>query len=210
MANEGTLGIAPAQRSSEDLSKEQLQRRMEEARADITQTVAEIKDTVVHGYESVKETISETLDWREQFKKRPVAWSAGALGAGFLAGYGIAALVKGNSEDRTDYERLESDANEPATSFTGARAEGEKGPGLLERFKQTEAYDRMRCEAATVGNRLVEEVSKAALEVALPALVGKLREWLNEALPQTPAPGTSPKVQPSSRSGYRPTLERND
>src|SRR6266576_3828321 len=100
MADEGTLGLARASDySTEDLSKAELQRRMDEARDSISQTVTEIKDTVVHQYEAVKETINETLDWREQFKKRPVAWSAGALGVGFFVGYGIAATIKGDGSE---------------------------------------------------------------------------------------------------------------
>src|SRR5882762_10775889 len=110
MADEGTLGLARASDHSEELSKAELQRRMDEARDSISQTVTEIKDTVVNQYESVKETISETLDWREQFKKQPVAWSAGAVGAGFIAGYGLAAVIKGphsgngNGHDHEEYQ----------------------------------------------------------------------------------------------------------
>src|SRR5260370_2192332 len=71
---------------------------MEEARDSIAQTVTEIKENVANQYQAVK----ETLDWREQFKKRPVAWSAGALGVGFVVGYSVAALVK--SEDDEDLD----------------------------------------------------------------------------------------------------------
>lgn len=60
---------------------------MEEARASISQTVEEIKDTVEDQYESVKETVSGVLDYREQFQKDPIVWSVGALSAGFALGY---------------------------------------------------------------------------------------------------------------------------
>ncbi|MBA2525618.1 MAG: hypothetical protein H0V18_07530, partial [Pyrinomonadaceae bacterium] len=71
MAEERTLGLARAREvEDEEVSKEELQLRMEEARDSITQTVTEIKETVVQQYETVK----DALDWREQFKKRPVAW----------------------------------------------------------------------------------------------------------------------------------------
>src|SRR6185503_5343533 len=103
MAEERTLGLARARDfSDEEPSKEELQRRMEEARDSISNTVTEIKDTVVNQYQSVKETINETLDWREQFRKRPLAWSAGALGLGLWTGYCIAGAIKGedDTEDR--------------------------------------------------------------------------------------------------------------
>src|SRR6476661_7829913 len=98
MAEERTLGLARAQDlTTEEPSKEELQRRMGEARDSITNTVTEIKETVANQVQAVK----DTLDWREQFKKRPVVWSAAALGAGFCTGYCIANYAKG---DDGDYE----------------------------------------------------------------------------------------------------------
>src|SRR5215204_6579810 len=98
MAEERTLGVARTQeRISEEPSKEELQRRMGEARDSISNTVTEIKETVANQVQAVK----DTLDWREQFKKRPVAWSAAAMGVGFAVGYCIAAYTKG--DDSYDY-----------------------------------------------------------------------------------------------------------
>src|SRR5215211_9454780 len=99
MAEERTLGLARAQdyTTSEEPSKEELQRRMDEARDSISSTVTEIKETVANQVQAVK----DTLDWREQFKERPVAWSAAALGAGFCTGYCIASYAKG---DDSGYE----------------------------------------------------------------------------------------------------------
>src|SRR4029453_982847 len=100
MAEERTLGLARASdRIEQRESKEELQRRLDQTRDSISQTVTEIKETVAHQVQAVK----DTLDWREQFKKRPVAWSAGALGAGFLTGYCIA-----NSFKDDDYYRYSS------------------------------------------------------------------------------------------------------
>src|SRR5678810_834424 len=96
MAEERTLGLARAQDyTAEEPSKEALQRRAEEARDSISSTVSEIKETVANQVQAVK----DTLDWREQFKKRPVAWSAAALGVGFCTGYCIANYAKGESSD---------------------------------------------------------------------------------------------------------------
>src|SRR4026209_2501032 len=94
MAEERTLGLARAyDETAEEPSKEELQRRLGEARDSITNTVTEIKETVANQVQAVK----DTLDWREQFKKRPVAWSAGAMGVGFAVGYCIANYAKGDS-----------------------------------------------------------------------------------------------------------------
>lgn len=200
MAEEGTLGLARASEpSSDEISKEHLQRRMDEARESISNTVTEIKDSVVHQYEAVKDTISETLDWREQFKKRPVAWTAGAVGAGFLTGYCVTSIIKGDSHnDRFaegyDQARLDfQPAHKPryatksvATGFVAQAepVEEDAGPGLLSRLQETPAYERVKNEASNFGGRLVDEASKAAQDILLPAAIGWLSHWLEGLIPQ--------------------------
>jgi ElaB/YqjD/DUF883 family membrane-anchored ribosome-binding protein len=100
MAEERTLGLARARETAgEEPSKEELQRRMEEARDSITNTVTEIKENVAQQVENVK----DALDWREHFKRQPVAWSLGAAGVGFFIGYGIAAALSGDDRDEIRY-----------------------------------------------------------------------------------------------------------
>src|SRR5512132_2629778 len=105
MAEERTLGLArarePREANDEELSKEELQRRMEEARDSITNTVTEIKENVAQQVENVK----DALDWREHFKRQPLAWSLGAAGVGFFVGYGIAAAITGDDRDEVRYSR---------------------------------------------------------------------------------------------------------
>ena len=78
-------------------SKVELQRRMEEARESISETVADIKSVVTHQYEEVRETVEtvragvgEVLDWRAEFDRNPLVWGAGAVSVGILVGFGIA------------------------------------------------------------------------------------------------------------------------
>ena len=52
------------------------------------------------------------------------------------------------------------------------------GPSLLERFKETQAYDRLQHEVQQLGSRAVEELSKTAQNVVLPALLGKLKDMI--------------------------------
>src|SRR4029453_8930725 len=160
MAQERTLGIAKATPSeTEEPSKEELQRRMEEAREDISSTVNEIKETVAQQVETVK----DALDWREHFRKQPVAWSLGALGVGLIAGYGVAAAVKGDSDDYDDYDYTYPAAysTTPSPAARGLVSSQEysegsvaqdngkhEGPGLFERFKESSAYDRLSREAS--------------------------------------------------------------
>ena len=200
MVEEGTLALERSEDSSgqlskvgQDESKNELQHRMEVARESISHTVDEIKDSVVNQYESVKESVSKTLDWHEQVKKRPVAWSAGALGAGFLVGYGVAAVVKGPTKIP-----LESYGDVPlkrATVYAAGALQSEaggarkkesadtSGPGLIQRMKETPAYDRVKSEAGVIGNRFVDEISKQAQEVVMPAALAWIGSWLEKTLP---------------------------
>jgi hypothetical protein len=232
---------------------------MEEARESISQTVTEIKDTVVTQYQQVRETISDTLDWREQYKRHTLPFTAGAFAAGALIGYTVMGAFKGgggeedfDTEDTFDridrgfeegtrayaaspvigksrpsssaYQRTarpesnaatesaeslgggysqESDGDvgpSPRPSYSsgygastaqqargltsyaeapGPAAEEEveepKGPGLVERFKETKAYDKLTDELSTLGDRFVEELSRTAQTVILPALLNKLK-----------------------------------
>ncbi len=193
MAEEGTLGLvrseaAPGQlaQTDEDLSKDKLQLRMEAARESISHTVDEIKDSVVNQYESVKDSVAKTLDWHEQVKKRPVAWSAGALGAGFVVGYAVAAVVKGPAKISVkDYEErpvtpapLKTlSASQSTASAARPHEEAEERAGLMERIKETPAYDRLKSEAGVIGNRFVDEISKKAQEVVLPAAIAWIGSW---------------------------------
>lgn len=100
MAGKKSSGGAVAPAAAEEPTKVELQRRMEEAREDISQAVEEIKETVTERYESVKETVAETLDWREQFRKNSVAWSLGAVAIGYVIGSSLAASLQGTTKKR--------------------------------------------------------------------------------------------------------------
>jgi hypothetical protein len=183
MAEERTLGLARAHdTSSQEPSKEELQRRMDEARDSITNTVTEIKETVTQQYENVK----DALDWREHFKRQPLAWSLGAAGVGFFVGYGIAAAIKGDEDDeRYPASSVQTPHAYSAQPVLGSTTEGAPksngktdGPGMLERFKETSAYERLSKEAGALGDRLIEELSTTAQQVVLPALLAKIKNWI--------------------------------
>ncbi|HKR01493.1 MAG TPA: hypothetical protein VJT09_12520 [Pyrinomonadaceae bacterium] len=127
MAEEGTLGLARASGANDgddEPSKEELQRRMEEARETITQTVTEIKETVTNQYYTMKETVTDALDWRHHFRKNPIAFSVGALSVGFLVGYGLAGSLKGGGDDRReDYPSSEESDVYARTGATPPRYE---------------------------------------------------------------------------------------
>lgn len=100
-------GAASDAVASENPTKAELQRRMDEARDSITETVSEIKTVVAHQYEEVRDTyetvkegVGEVLDWREQFERNPVVWGAGAVSVGILIGVGLAHLFDEEDEKR--------------------------------------------------------------------------------------------------------------
>ena len=209
MAEERTLGLARAQDlTGEEPSKEELQRRLDEARDSISHTVTEIKDTVANQVQAVK----ETLDWREQYKKRPVAWSAGAVGVGFLVGYCLAATVKGDSNEYSsgpvDYyaPRARAYASH-ATSSSAApqviapkeNGNGHDGPGFFEKLSHTPAFGRVKDEAGNVGDAILQELGKTAKQVVLPALMTSLRNFIGDYLPKSDSP--------PRKTSYQPTLE---
>lgn len=234
MAEERTLGLARAQETTaEEPSKQELQRRLDEARDSISHTVTEIRESVANQVQAVK----DTLDWREQFKKRPVAWSAGAAGVGFLVGYGLAALVKGDRDDEdysSSYDRYY--AEEPSRSYAAqpilqagasqadavrqGNGKQDEGPGFFEKLTATPAYQKVKHEASNLGEALVQEVSKTAKTVVLPALMTSLRNFIGGYLPhaesdRTQSTGSSSmrpetdRARTGSGSTYQPALERN-
>lgn len=223
MAEERTLGLARAHElTGEEPSKEELQRRLDDARDSISNTVTEIKETVANQVQAVK----DTLDWREQFKKRPVVWSAGALGAGFAVGYCIANYAKG--DESNDYssaidrygEEARYYASQPILGSSAAMPEGGKtmhrngshdsGPGFFQKVANTQAFERVRDEAGNIGNAFVQELSNTAKAVVLPALITSLRNFIGDHLPNANTRTT--QQQTPSRPGtstYQPALERN-
>jgi hypothetical protein len=227
MAEERTLGLARApEQTAGEPSKEALQRRMEEARDSISNTVTEIKETVANQVQAVK----DTLDWREQFKKRPVAWCAGALGVGFSLGYCIANYAKSDEEsyryssaiDRFGEESdryyasqaVSSAAISPQAGIRARQDNGspDSGPGFFQKVASSPAFERVKDEAGNIGDAVVQEISKTAKTVVLPALMTSLRNFIGDRLPnagkEQRASNERDQARPAT-STYQPSLERN-
>jgi hypothetical protein len=180
MAEEGILALDRGYTPDVEESKEELQRKLEQTRHSISNTMSEIKETVAHQVQAVK----DTFDWREQYKKHPCAWSVGAAGVGFLAGYKIADTFKNGSDrayrpenqyaatpQQKAYEaRLKADASSLAGEFA------EDKPGLVERFKESSAYEGLSKEVSSLGNQVLTELSATASAVVVPFLLSKFKE----------------------------------
>jgi hypothetical protein len=77
------------QTTSQDAHKKGLQRQIRQTRDSLRDTVEQIQDAAEEKYQTVKKTVSDVLDYREEFQKEPVVWTVGALSAGFAAGYTV-------------------------------------------------------------------------------------------------------------------------
>ena len=223
MAEERTLGLARTQaQTAEEPSKEELQRRMDEARDSISHTVTEIKETVANQVQAVK----DTLDWREQYKRRPIAWSVGAAGVGFAVGYGLAAVIKGDADDDVlDYTAPES-RNYSQSLMSSQRVEAaprkqanghDQGPGFLKKLSHTPAFGRVKEEAGNIGDAFIQEITKTAKVMVLPAIMNSIRNFIGGHLPQSSEMDASRRAsmsneasrsKPDNVSSYQPTLDR--
>lgn len=75
--------------TSQERQKRDLQRQIGQTRDALRDTVETIQDKAEQQYAAVKETVSDVLDYRDEFQKEPVIWSLGALSAGFALGYTV-------------------------------------------------------------------------------------------------------------------------
>ena len=86
----------------------------------------------------------------------------------------------------------------------------DEGPGLMERFKETKAFDRLHQEVGSLGDRLVEELSTTAQTVILPALIKKIRDYIGADLSDKGTSQAAPAASMRASAGnYEPVLERN-
>src|ERR1043166_2659533 len=92
-------------------------------------------------------------------------------------------------------------SNASAASGVAEEEEEEepKGPGLFERFKETKAYDKLTDELSTVGERVVEELSRTAQAVVGPLLMKKIKSLIGVDL----SPQQQRQSQPRGLAGQQ-------
>jgi hypothetical protein len=79
----------PTKTDGREPSQKELQRKIGQTRDSLRSTVEAIQDKAEEQYQTVKRTVSDVLDYRDEFQKEPVVWSLGALSAGFAIGYTV-------------------------------------------------------------------------------------------------------------------------
>ncbi|HEY0431338.1 MAG TPA: hypothetical protein VGC61_05950, partial [Pyrinomonadaceae bacterium] len=86
----------------------------------------------------------------------------------------------------------------------------DEGPGLLERFKETSAYDRLSKEVGSLGDRVVEDLSTTAHQVVLPLLLNKIKGWVGLDLSEkTPSMAPNPERLAPSYQPPQPATGRS-
>lgn len=120
-------------------TREEIETRMERTRHSIGQTVEQIKDTVGERVDAVADTVSGVVSLAQQFQREPVAWSLGALSAGFAMGYslGRAHHAKAGNGRPSPVARLADDVAAELASFGGSLV----SPGLTAELKATFGVD---------------------------------------------------------------------
>jgi hypothetical protein len=139
------------------------------------------------------------------------------MGVGFCTGYCIANYVKGESgEYHSAIDRYGEESRHYATQgiVSGAAAPAgihakqgngthDSGPNLFQKIASTSAFERVRDEAGNIGDAVVQELSKTAKTVVLPALITSLRNFIGDHLPN------AEKRAEQRSTNYQPSLERN-
>ncbi|HEV8168054.1 MAG TPA: hypothetical protein VGP59_01875, partial [Pyrinomonadaceae bacterium] len=171
------------------------------------------------------QAVKDTLDWREQFKRRPAVWSAAALGVGFCTGYCIASVAKGDDADYgSASSRYGQESNyyaSQALTGTGAamatpggprpkqqygNGSHDTGPSIFQKVVNTQAFERVKDEAGNIGDAFVQELSKTAKTVVLPALITSLRNFIGDYLPNADKQPSSQGTQRDQAPSYQPAL----
>lgn len=122
-----------------EADREELEARVDRARASLGRTVDALKDTIGERVDAVADTVDGILTMSGQFQREPLAWSLGALSAGFAMGYslGRAHHTKTSGGRPSKLARLADDVAAELATFGDALV----SPGLAAELKSTFGVD---------------------------------------------------------------------
>ena len=105
-----------------------------------------------------------------------------------MVGYGVAAIVKGPTKISVpSYESRPKARAIPVPQINTATdrlpENGHSGPGLVDRITETAAFEKVKTEAASIGTHFVDELSKKAKDVLVPAAMAWVTKWLESVVP---------------------------
>lgn len=161
---------APIESPSSDPARAEVEKRIGEARASINQTVERLTETVHDQVDAVTTTVSGVLTMSEQFQREPLAWSLGALSAGFAMGYslGRAHHVKTKRGRPSPLARMADDVATELATFGSSLV----SPALSEELKAAFGVD-LSAALAQIAARQVPRARTGKTKPAPKRRVGK-------------------------------------
>ncbi|MGI8907811.1 MAG: hypothetical protein ACR2IE_15125 [Candidatus Sumerlaeaceae bacterium] len=161
-------------------SAAELQRRLQDTRQSLTHTVEEMKTTMNTQYHQVKDRATQSLDWKLQMQKYPIAACLGALAVGFLAGRTLGESV---GDDDDDYMIDHREHEHDFTSMHGSSRVPSTARGLTEKILPPQTRARMASRVEDVLGNLTEqflgEITRVGRDVVVPGLIGALTSRLS-------------------------------
>jgi len=138
--------------------------------------------TMHTGYQDTKDKVTETLDWRIQMQRYPLAAIAGALAVGFVAGQMLGRSMSGGSSFSSGRSLTGSSSFGAGTSLApssgGSTAVGSrphKEPRhLISPAVKSKVVGRLEDVVSDMAENLLNEVSRVGREVIVPTIVSNL------------------------------------
>lgn len=213
-----TPGSAPAQVGSQETTVADLERRLREKREEIGTKVSEIKSTMTTEYASTKHQVEETMNWKHQMERYPLAACLGALAIGFVAGRVLGQGMIGSSHPSGSNRSrgyssssgnigagmaLTSSSGQTAMSEDhgsngGSRMAGRVG-SMMSSAKETRIFHRIEDVLSDVADQFLNEVQKVGREQIVPTVIGSLTSAFQNAT--SSAQGRAPSRNTASASG---------
>lgn len=162
-------------RAGRQTSAEELQQLLRQKRESISQQVEEIKMTMHTGIQDSKDKMKETLDWRLQMQRYPLAAVAGALAVGFLAGQ---VLGRAFSSDHDDFDSSTGRSFGAGTSLGNELGHSEFRPRrerhLVPPALKSKVTGRLEEVLSEIADNFFTEMSRVGQEVIVPTIVSNL------------------------------------
>lgn len=152
---------------------QELQQRLRTTRESITQTVAELKTTMNHEYQHTKEQAEQSIDWKIQMRKYPVAACLGALAVGFLAGRAL-----GQGQDDDDDYGYSSGSPLGGNSLGASHSSGSQHH-LISPEVRRRVGGRVEGVLSTLADNFLNELTRVGRDVLVPTMIGAITTKLH-------------------------------
>jgi hypothetical protein len=171
--------VARSDGSHGNPSAAELQRRLQETSQSITQTVGEMKTTMNTQYQHAKDRAMDSIDWRVQMRRYPIAAAVGALGIGFLVGRSLGHYSEeeeyiGSSHGREpDFTTLHGSSLAPSSS-SGSRS-------IVSPQVRSRLSSRVEGVLSDLAENFLNELTRVGRDVVVPSVIGAITNKLHDS-----------------------------